>query len=239
MPPKGWRKRDYPTPSKPIVPLTEEEKELVAAEDAEAKKTEEEFFGPEQGSSTDSGPVAVNTFDNLFKRPVARIPGMKGLDRILGKKVEPDSEPEGTAETSEDAETPSPPVSDDDEEADFVTERDVKPTLLGTAAAAPKYTPGDSRSYVGGAITAMGVKLHEVEYSMTGHPIFIHTPADERLWDNFGQALAHELPPKFKGAVLAAVMVVASEGLKFGLYASDRSKKVVKDRTPGGKPKRK
>lgn len=156
---------------------------------------------PPQDSSNDTDAGAETT------KPVN--PVTKAEPKRPAPKVEEPTPPE-----------PSPPI--DDEEAEFVKPEDIrKMSALGQPPTSDK-EPGQA-GFIADLVAGAGQKLHEVEYGVFGHPVFQHTPADERIWSALGRYAESMLDPTKYGIVILLVVLVGSESMKLAVYAKWRA----------------
>ncbi len=140
---------------------------------------------------------------------------------------EPESPPSPPPKSSTEPEKASPV---DDEEAEFVNAKDVKET-------APAFSKSVGESgFIAELVAGAGQKLHEVEYTATGDSVFIHTPADERIWQALGHYVESTLDPTKYGIIVLMVVLMGSETAKLAIYGKHRSDAAAKMNKAKGKP---
>jgi hypothetical protein len=163
----------------------------------------------------------------------------RGVPNRARKKVVEEPDPDEEEEEEEERPAPSftPPKKKavfQDEEAEFITDADVKKTKVSTTPTTDKH-PMEA-GFVVDMVSGLGQKIHETEHGLTGHPVFIHTEADEKIWRGLGRYVESMVDPAKYGVVILLVVLVGSELLKLGIWAADDAKA---KRAPKPKEKRK
>jgi hypothetical protein len=112
----------------------------------------------------------------------------------------------------------------DDEEAEFVTAEEVKKRWEPNPVIKPEGKTPEQSGFITELVAGLGQKIHETEYGMTGHPVFIHGPADERIWTGLGRYVESQLDPAKYGIVILTVVLVGSELMKIAVWGNDVAK---------------
>ena len=202
MPPRGWRK------GKPPEPAPKPEKTPPPKPGEEVKTPDPDPPTPEDDTGSDMGPIP------------AQKPLTEGEFAPVGTVVPVSAPPPSPTPVNDDMPEIPSTLNDRvrDSDAPFVTPKDVTGVVPSIAA-----TPG-TRGFIAEAVAASGHQLHDVEYKLTGHPIFAHTEPKERLWLALGKAIEAELDVSKYGIIILAVLVLGSELACVGVFMNDRRK---------------
>lgn len=196
MPPRGWRKGKPPEKVPDSEPARGPVPEVEVFTEDQVKALEKDA-----PPGIDAGPAA---------EPKESEPGPRGGGPASGV-----SRGSGPA-TSPDTKQPEPTF---DEEAAFIRPEDV---AKEEAKSGPAHEPGDS-GWVADMVAAAGEKLHETEYAVTGDRVFLHTPADERIWRGLGKYVEKYLDPAKYGLVVLVIVLLGAESMKVAIYAKHRA----------------
>jgi hypothetical protein len=157
--------------------------------------------------------------------------------QAVSKSAPVESEPETVRPIPEQtSETPKPEADTPafDEDIEFITPKDVK--ALADKPVPRPAGPGApmERGFIADMVAGAGQKLHDTEYALTGHPVFQHTEADERIWLALGKYVENTIDPAKYGLVILITVLLLSEGGKVAVFASDRVKE-KQHHAPAGK----
>jgi hypothetical protein len=119
------------------------------------------------------------------------------------------------------------------EEEEFVTEEEVKERFAPKPIPKTEGKMPQQPGFIVDMVAGLGQKIHETEYGLTGHPVFQHGPADERIWKGLGAYVESQVDPAKWGILILCIVLVGSEAMKIGVYASSRLPKKAK--TPAGR----
>lgn len=108
----------------------------------------------------------------------------------------------------------------DNEDAPFVTAKDVKDKAGWQGQARDDKDP-TQRGFIADLIAGSLQELHETEVVIFNHPAFQHTPAKERIDMALGRYVEANLDPTKYGIVVLLVALVVSELAPFAIYARD------------------
>jgi len=162
-------------------------------------------------------------------------PGAPGQKNLFRRKPAPvDDDEDADAEDESPSEPEVQDDDEDDEESKYVTPMDVKKAGAFATAPATDKMPGQS-GFIAELVAGAGQKLHETEYGPTGHPVFIHGPADERIWTALGRYVESQLDITKYGVVILLVVLLGSESMKFAVYGKFRADEAKKAETKKGK----
>ena len=120
----------------------------------------------------------------------------------------------------------------DDEEKDFVTTKDVKSLTVSPSFSTDK-VPGQ-HGFIADIIEGMLMKVDEMEYGFTQHPVFLRSPADEKIERGIAVYVESQLDPAKYGVVVLLAAYASSQGLKWAIYG-----KAVADAKKKNEPRKK
>lgn len=112
-----------------------------------------------------------------------------------------------------------------DEEAEFIRAEDLKKKWSPSKTPATSGKHPEEPGFIAEMIAGLGHKIHDTEYGLTGHPVFQHSEADERIWKGVGKYVESQLDPAKYGIVVLLVVLLGSEMMKLAVYGGDVMKK--------------
>lgn len=121
-----------------------------------------------------------------------------------------------------------------DEEAEFIKAEDLKKKWSPSKTPPVSGKGPEEAGFIAEMIAGLGHKIHDTEYGLTGHPVFQHSEADERIWKGVGKYVESQLDPAKYGIVILLVVLVGSEMMKVAVWGNDTMKQ---RRRPKGEPK--
>lgn len=134
-------------------------------------------------------------------------PQIRGSMPVAAADIAPDVEPEP-------APTPVPTFAPPSDE--FVKPEDLKAPTFGR----DMKTPGKG-GWVADMIAAVGQKIHETEYIVTGDPKLQHGTADERIWMGVGRYVEEMVDIQKYGVMILLIALVSAEMTRAGILVMD------------------
>ncbi len=160
-----------------------------------------------------------------------------------GKKAEGSGPPqwrpsEPVSPGPEDFDSPlETPVPEPAPEPTFAPPADefVRPEDVKVPAARTAKTPGRG-GWVADMIAAVGQKIHETEYIVTGDPKLQHGSADERIWIGVGRYVEEMVDIEKYGVMILLIALVSAEMTRAGILVMDLQKQGKIGRRPPRRP---